>query len=103
MKKETVKANFHRAINEYTEKRRKEVYKAKAYYSCDPIAMTCALDKEAILEVDSKFASIELAGTLTRGLMVIDWLGQSDKPANVNIVKKVNLDVIKMNYENMFQ
>ena len=97
----TKKAQFHARMNTKIVIRRKNEYKAKFYFSCDPYAMACALDSSAALDVEAKYCSVELHGQATRGQMVVDWDSRMGNPPNVNVVKKVDADVVMRFFEHM--
>ena len=58
----------------------------------DPLAMACALEPGIILEQERRRVVMELHGAHTRGQTVVDWMGETDQPANVNIVRRVDMD-----------
>lgn len=77
--------------------------KLPAYISCDPAAMAVALDPSIILEQEEQYCTVELHGELTRGQMVVDWNKLLNKDPNVGIVNKVDLEKLKLLYENMLK
>ncbi|XP_077993337.1 nucleoside hydrolase-like isoform X2 [Glandiceps talaboti] len=63
------------------------------FRSCDTLAMAVALKPAIVLESEKKFAIVELNGSLTRGQMVVDWMGRLEKKENINIVLKLDRQV----------
>jgi inosine-uridine nucleoside N-ribohydrolase len=65
------------------------------WLTCDPFAIAIALCPEIILEDKMVHATIELAGRVTKGMMVVDWRGALAKKHNVKLIEKVNMDEFK--------
>uniref|UniRef100_A0A8D0KNK3 Inosine/uridine-preferring nucleoside hydrolase domain-containing protein n=1 Tax=Salvator merianae TaxID=96440 RepID=A0A8D0KNK3_SALMN len=64
------------------------------FVSCDSYAMAAATDENFITEVKVVGVSVELQGSLTRGMMVVDWTDKLKK-ANKTFVM-TNCDVGKL-------
>eukprot|EP00891_Asterochloris_glomerata_P009785 jgi/Astpho2/9785/Aster-03759 len=60
---------------------------------CDPLALALAVDNSLIVESQQYFCEVELHGTQTRGMSVVDWYGQQEQAPNVTLVEFVNLAV----------
>lgn len=60
---------------------------------CDPLVMAVAIDDSLIVDSHSHFVTVELHGSLTRGMTVIDWYGEASAPKNVVLVEMLNLAV----------
>lgn len=58
---------------------------------CDPLALALAVDNSLIVESQQYFCEVELHGTQTRGMSVVDWYGQQEQAPNVTLVEFVNL------------
>ena len=58
---------------------------------CDPLALALAIDNSLIVESQQYFCEVELHGTQTRGMSVVDWYGQQEQAPNVTLVEFVNL------------
>lgn len=85
----TPKANFLQFIT----KASIEVQKSSeqpGYRSCDAFAMAVAIDSSVVLDKVDIYASVELNGTLTRGMLVPDWRNKLQKSPNVTIVTKTD-------------
>lgn len=67
----------------------------KTYIVCDQLAMAAALDPECVLELSHHFATVELAGCHTRGLMVVDYPGRLQRPANVFLIERIDTERFK--------
>ena len=60
---------------------------------CDPLVMAVAVDESLIVDSHSHYVTVELHGSLTRGMTVIDWYGEAPSPKNVVLVEMLNLAV----------
>lgn len=89
----TKRAEFMRKIStkikEYEEKMNGE------FISCDPFALCAALQPKFVQEETSVHATVELKEGLTRGQMVIDWRQMLQKPVNVRLITKMDLELFK--------
>ncbi|XP_070565980.1 pyrimidine-specific ribonucleoside hydrolase RihB-like [Ptychodera flava] len=65
------------------------------YISWDGLAIIARLRSDAVLEKESQYATVELGCGLSRAQMIIDRRGKLEKPANVNLVKKLKMDIVK--------
>ncbi|KAK5607883.1 hypothetical protein CRENBAI_009476 [Crenichthys baileyi] len=65
------------------------------FISCDSYAMAAAVDESFITETDRYPVSVELTGTYTRGMMIVDTLGLLKKTHKASIMKKVDLEKFK--------
>ncbi|XP_061698386.1 inosine-uridine preferring nucleoside hydrolase [Syngnathoides biaculeatus] len=65
------------------------------FVSCDSYAMAAAVDDAFVVESDRYPVSVELTGTHTRGMMVVDTLGLLKKTHAAVIMKKVDMDKFK--------
>uniref|UniRef100_A0A1A7XE70 Inosine/uridine-preferring nucleoside hydrolase domain-containing protein n=1 Tax=Iconisemion striatum TaxID=60296 RepID=A0A1A7XE70_9TELE len=65
------------------------------FISCDSYAMAAAVDDQFIIESDCYPVSVELTGTHTRGMMVVDTVGLLKKNHKAFIMKKVDLERFK--------
>ncbi|XP_072300839.1 inosine-uridine preferring nucleoside hydrolase-like [Eucyclogobius newberryi] len=78
-----------------TERFEKEFIDGTGLISCDSYAVAAAVDEAFILETDQFPVSVELTGTHTRGMMVVDTVGFMNKTQKAFIMKKVNLEKFK--------
>uniref|UniRef100_A0A8C6PH92 Si:dkey-4e7.3 n=3 Tax=Nothobranchius TaxID=28779 RepID=A0A8C6PH92_NOTFU len=78
-----------------TERFQKECVAGAGFISCDSYAMAAALDDSFIIESDCYPVSVELTGTHTRGMMVVDTVGFLKKTHKAFIMKKVDLERFK--------
>ncbi|XP_047227238.1 inosine-uridine preferring nucleoside hydrolase-like [Girardinichthys multiradiatus] len=65
------------------------------FISCDSYAMAAAVDESFITETDRYPVSVELTGTHTRGMMIVDTSGFLKKTHKASIMKKVDLEKFK--------
>ncbi|XP_029386205.1 inosine-uridine preferring nucleoside hydrolase [Echeneis naucrates] len=73
----------------------KEFVAGTGFISCDSYAMAGAIDDSFVKESDQYPVTVELTGTHTRGMMVVDTLGLLKKTQKAFIVKKVDLEKFK--------
>lgn len=78
-----------------SERFEKEFVGGTGLVSCDSYAMAAAVNDAFILESDQFPVSVELTGTHTRGMMVVDTVGFMNKSHKAVIMKKVNLDMFE--------
>lgn len=57
----------------------------------DPLALALAVD-DSLCETRPGTVDVELCGTLTRGMTVVDWHGHWDRPHNAEIVVGIDAD-----------
>ncbi|XP_070565977.1 nucleoside hydrolase-like [Ptychodera flava] len=95
----TEKANFLTSISKSLKSFFSETFGGKGqncpYLSWDSLAMISRIRSDAVLESEGLYATVELDGKLTRAQMIIDWRGSLGKHANVNIVKKLDINIIQ--------
>lgn len=65
------------------------------YKSCDGYAMAMAIDNTVCTETKNVYATVELSGALTRGQMVVDWLGILKKDTNISLTLGLDLKKIE--------
>ncbi|CAK6959215.1 inosine-uridine preferring nucleoside hydrolase isoform X2 [Scomber scombrus] len=91
------KARFMRQIIRHSleasksERSEKEFVDGTGFISCDSYAMAAAVDDSFIIESDHYPVTVELTGTHTRGMMVVDTLDHLKKTHKAVIMKKVDL------------
>ena len=73
------------------------------YYTCDPTAVAIGLDPSVIASSKKCFCQVELAGSATRGQMVVDWQGRAGRSPNVTVVTKTCPQKIMDLFENMLK
>lgn len=78
-----------------TERFEKEFVAGSGFVSCDSYAMAAAMDDSFILESNLYPVSVELTGTHTRGMMVVDTVDFLKTATKVFIIKKVDMDKFK--------
>eukprot|EP00066_Takifugu_rubripes_P017401 XP_011606667.1 PREDICTED: inosine-uridine preferring nucleoside hydrolase-like isoform X1 [Takifugu rubripes] len=95
---DTHKARFMAQIFKYSmdasksERVEKEFVAGSGFVSCDSYAMAAAIDDSFIIESDHYPVTVELTGTHTRGMMVVDTADFLKTACNVFIIKKVDLN-----------
>ncbi|XP_054479558.1 inosine-uridine preferring nucleoside hydrolase-like [Anoplopoma fimbria] len=78
----------------------KETTEGKGFNSCDTYAMAAAIDDTFITESDEVAVSVELEGTYTRGMMVLDYMEKLKKKHKAIVMKKVDLEKFKQMFMN---
>ncbi|XP_068575682.1 inosine-uridine preferring nucleoside hydrolase-like [Cebidichthys violaceus] len=102
----TEKAAFMKNITSLSMKKaqsadyQKEVTEGKGFNSCDTYAMAAAIDDTFITESDEVAVSVELQGTYTRGMMVLDYMDLLKKKHKATVMKKVDLEKFKQMFMN---
>ncbi|KAL7385630.1 hypothetical protein ABVT39_025454 [Epinephelus coioides] len=74
-----------------SERFEKEFVAGTGFISCDSYAVAAAVDDSFITESDQYPVSVELTGTHTRGMMIVDTVGFLKKAHKVFIMKKVDM------------
>lgn len=94
---DTHKARFMAKIFKHSmdasksERFEKEFVAGSGFISCDSYAMAAAIDDSFIIESDHYPVSVELTGTHTRGMMVVDTAGFLKTARKAFIIKKVDM------------
>ncbi|XP_005945141.1 probable uridine nucleosidase 1 isoform X2 [Haplochromis burtoni] len=97
----TSKARFMKKIFHHsyqaaqTERLQKECVGGSGFISCDSYAVAAAIDDSFIIESDQYPVSVELSGTHTRGMMIVDTVGFLKDAREVCLMRKVDLEKFK--------
>nr|KAG5688616.1 hypothetical protein BaRGS_033432 [Batillaria attramentaria] len=75
----------------------------KGYVSFCAYAMAVAVDSSVAVETDAVFGTVELGGTLARGLMVVDWERSMGHEPNMRVVRSLDLAKIQIMLTAMVQ
>ncbi|KAM9333936.1 inosine-uridine preferring nucleoside hydrolase-like [Symphorus nematophorus] len=98
---DTDKARFMEKISRHTrkmvqtERYQKELVAGPGFNSCDTYALAAAIEDTLVIESEEVAVTVELEGTYTRGMMVLDHLGLLKKKHKAFIMKKVDLERFK--------
>uniref|UniRef100_A0A8C8S1F3 Inosine/uridine-preferring nucleoside hydrolase domain-containing protein n=1 Tax=Pelusios castaneus TaxID=367368 RepID=A0A8C8S1F3_9SAUR len=65
------------------------------FVSCDSYAMASAIDESFVTEAIETAVSVELNGSLTRGMMVVDMIGLLKKKNKAFVINKCDLEKFK--------
>ncbi|KAL3999458.1 TRIO and F-actin-binding protein [Sarotherodon galilaeus] len=102
----TEKAAFMKKISSLSMKKaqspeyQKEITEGKGFNSCDTYAMAAAIEDAFITESDEVAVTVELAGTYTRGMMVVDYMELLKKKHKAILMKNVDLEKLKTLFMN---
>ena len=88
----TPKGVFFRKITEKILVFLQTVLKRNLLFAADSVAMAALLEPDIVEKAEKHAVRIELAGTLTRGMTVVDWGDRSGKEPNANILLHLNHD-----------
>ncbi|KAM9820678.1 nucleoside hydrolase-like [Neosynchiropus ocellatus] len=106
LSQDTEKAAFMKKITRLSMEKaqsaayQKEIIAGKGFNSCDTYAMAAAIDDGFIIEKEEVAVSVELEGTYTRGMMVLDYMELLKKKHKAIIMKKVDLEKFKQMFMN---
>jgi len=100
---DTTIGRFNKSISQLIQHKQRIVNKAAIYRSCDLNAMVTVVDPDIILEKQQVYATVELHGTHTRGMMVIDWRKVLGKEPNVTLVKLIDTEKARKFYDEMIK
>ncbi|XP_067841905.1 nucleoside hydrolase-like [Heptranchias perlo] len=97
----TEKAHFMKMITAHSEKfsktkqSSKELYFEPGFVSCDSFAMAAAIDESVVTDYMQCGVSVELQGSLTRGMMVLDTLNLLKKQNRAFVMTKCDIEKFK--------
>ncbi|XP_055785939.1 inosine-uridine preferring nucleoside hydrolase-like isoform X3 [Salvelinus fontinalis] len=96
------KARFMKSIFKHTmdtvatcARYQREMAAGPGFVSCDSYAMAAAIDDSFVWVSEPVAVTVELQGTYTRGMMVLDKLGVLEKEHQVLIMRTVDLESFK--------
>ncbi|CAL8266551.1 unnamed protein product [Lota lota] len=97
LSQDSEKARFMKRIFAYSmevsvSERLQELVAGTGLVSCDSYAMAAAIDDNIVLESDHYPVSVELTGTHTRGMMVLDTTGMLKKTHKIRVMTKMDLE-----------
>ncbi|KAM6945486.1 inosine-uridine preferring nucleoside hydrolase-like [Aplochiton taeniatus] len=98
---DTDKARFMKQIFSHTmnmvqtDRYQKEMVSGGGFTSSDSLAMLAAVDNAFLQESEQVAVTVELDGTHTRGMMVLDYMELLKKKHKVSIMKKADLEKFK--------
>ncbi|XP_078000661.1 inosine-uridine preferring nucleoside hydrolase-like [Glandiceps talaboti] len=78
-----------------TERAQNEVDCTNGWVACDPVAMAVAIDKQVVTKMKQHYATVELTGEYSRGMMVVDWCDLLKKTKTVNIVTDIDVKLLQ--------
>jgi purine nucleosidase len=87
---ETPRAKFFHDTSQKLLGFTKERWGQDILFAPDGLALAVAVEPGIVTKSEKKYVSIELHGSHTRGQTVVDWYGQTQKPANTEIILEVD-------------
>ncbi|MEM6282505.1 MAG: nucleoside hydrolase [Chloroflexota bacterium] len=94
-------ATFYTGINVLAGERTKRNF--KAHLLPDPLAMAVTLEPSLVEIEDIEQMNVELNGTHTRGMTVVNYTRFATGPRNVTIIRRVDMAGVVRLYEQMLQ
>ncbi|XP_067889402.1 nucleoside hydrolase-like [Heterodontus francisci] len=97
----TEKASLMKKITAHSEKFAKdrqgnrELYFGPGFVSCDSFAMAAAIDESIVTEYIRCGVSVELQGSVTRGMMIVDTVNLLQKQNKAFIMTKCDIEKFK--------
>ncbi|KAH1187800.1 hypothetical protein KIL84_020549 [Mauremys mutica] len=98
----TKKAKFMEKISEHSIKftdpkheNTSNIFWTSGFVSCDSYAMAAAIDESFVTKAIETAVSVELNGSLTRGMMVMDMAGLLKKKNKAFVINKCDLEKFK--------
>ncbi|XP_078401293.1 inosine-uridine preferring nucleoside hydrolase-like [Cetorhinus maximus] len=98
---DTEKACFMKKITSHTERfskskqASKEMYFGPGFLCCDSFAVAAAIDESVVTEHIRYGVSVELQGSVTRGMMIVDTLNLLQKQNQAFIMTKCDVEKVK--------
>lgn len=100
---DTKKGRFNKAVTKPAVHKQRNVNRNPIYRSCDLNAIATVIDPKIITVTKDVFATVELHGKYTRGMMVVDWRGSLGKSSNVTLVEKIDTSRARLMFEDMLK
>uniref|UniRef100_A0A3Q4BI40 Inosine/uridine-preferring nucleoside hydrolase domain-containing protein n=1 Tax=Mola mola TaxID=94237 RepID=A0A3Q4BI40_MOLML len=95
MSQNTDKAAFLKKISPKSAEYQKETTEGKGFNSCDTYALAAAINDNIVIKSDKVAVTLELQGTHTRGLMVLDYMELLKKKHKAYVMKTIDLEKFK--------
>jgi purine nucleosidase len=73
----------------------------KGHLLPDPLTMAITLEPSLILEQDTRYVTVELGGTHSRGQTIVNYTREDHGMPNVHIVKRLNMQGVYQLYGQM--
>ena len=86
----TPKSKFFHDTNQIVLKFAQEVMHQRMLFAPDGLTVAAAINPKVINRKEEHYMSVELSGKNTRGMTYVDWLDQSGKEANAEIILEIN-------------
>ena len=87
---ETPRAQFFHDTNQIILNFTRNVYHREMLFAPDALAVAVAIEPGIIVKKESHHLLVELQGKFTRSQTCVDWYDVSGKPANAEIIIKIN-------------
>jgi purine nucleosidase len=86
------RARFYAAISRKARTWMKAARGAEHWHIADALAMAVVLAPEAVLERQQRHVQIELDGSTSRGMSIVDWDRRGGQADNASIMQRFDLD-----------
>lgn len=100
---QTPYGKFFNGITSFWSKLIRQMPIINSYLLPDPLAMAIVFHPELVQRTEFKFVAVELEGKWTRGGTFVDYMGLSQRPANVHVHHDIDADGVYAMYERLLR
>ena len=86
----TPKSRYFSAISAHSNRFIEEVRHRTTQRFADPVAMAIALEPMMVAQHEVHNVVVETQGVFTRGQTIVDWLDESNRPKNADIILQLD-------------
>ena len=98
---DTKKGRFNKAILQVAIHKQRAVRKMPIFRSCDLNAMVTVVDPDVVMDTTEVFATVELQGKYTKGMMVVDWNARLGRKPNVRLIRQLDTTKARVHFDKM--
>ena len=92
LERDDPRARFYAAISRKCRSWMRRMRSTEHWHVADALAMAATLAPEAVLERKLRHVQVELDGSASRGMSIVDWDGRGAGAPNADIVRRYDLD-----------